>query len=82
VPYATIAELVIARYRAAIQRMDVLGPDAAASFELRAYAATLMDEYQSLVERASEEHQPPLPPFADVDAEGRLGLVRRAGSRS
>ncbi|HLY50795.1 MAG TPA: hypothetical protein VKR21_16525 [Solirubrobacteraceae bacterium] len=67
-PYEAIAELVLAKYRAVMHRLDVLGPDAAASFELMAYAATLEDEYRALIDEAIAEGLPPPPPFPGRDA--------------
>ena len=65
VPYETIAELVLARWRAVMQRLDVLGPDAAAADELRSRAAALEEEYRSLIAAAIAEDQPPPPPFPE-----------------
>jgi hypothetical protein len=65
VPYDSIAELILAKWRAAMRRLDVLGPDAASFDEIRAYAATLEDEYRSLIEAAIASGQTPPPPFPE-----------------
>ena len=64
-PFDAIADLVLAKWRAAMRRLDVIGPDAASFDEIRAYAAALEDEYRSLIDKAIASGQTPPPPFPD-----------------
>jgi hypothetical protein len=50
-----LTEAVLARWRATERDLDALGHDAAAADDLRALAAELKDEYERLIDEATDE---------------------------